>query len=244
VKEIIRQYIHRGKVYVTVSIQGENDGVLGIQIDKKTVKGVQKLLQDLQTTSGIQDDLKLDHLLKFSDIFQNTKESECTERVWQGVREALMDALNELKTMRNQEGMILIKDIKQRIKNLKKYIDKIEILAQKNVPEAYERLVKRVQKLLQNIEMDKDRLYSEIALLSDRLDVTEECVRLKSHIQIFLNTLKNDVEVGKRLNFLLQEMNRETNTISSKATHSDISHFVVGMKEEIEKLREQVQNLE
>ncbi|MCK4823990.1 DUF1732 domain-containing protein, partial [bacterium] len=138
----------------------------------------------------------------------------------------------------------LVRDITQRIKKLENNIKIIEKIDKINVIQAHKKMVKRVHQLVKENDIDENRLYSEIAILADKMDITEECVRLRSHNQTFSSIIENDCVVGKKLNFLLQEMNRETNTISSKASNAKISYNVVGMKEEIEKLREQVQNLE
>jgi uncharacterized protein (TIGR00255 family) len=244
VKEIIRKNIHRGKVYVTISIQGESDDSLEIRVDDKTVLAVKNLLESLRRETGLKEKLRLDHFLKFSDIFQNSKESDGANNKWKDVEVAVKYALNDLKKMRKEEGKALVRDITQRIKKLENNIKIIEKIDKKNVIQTHNKMVKRVHQLVKENDIDENRLYSEIAILADKMDITEECVRLRSHNQTFSSIIENDCVVGKKLNFLLQEMNRETNTISSKASNAKISYNVVGMKEEIEKLREQVQNLE
>jgi uncharacterized protein (TIGR00255 family) len=146
--------------------------------------------------------------------------------------------------MREEEGAVLTEDMNQRATLLQKRVEEIEGISKKRVPEAYQRMRERVLQMIQEIELDENRLHLEIALLSDRMDVTEECVRLKSHCQLFVQTLKKEKTIGKKLTFLLQEMNREVNTICAKANDAEIGHLAVEMKEEIEKLREQVQNIE
>ena len=244
VKKIIRNNIHRGKVYVTISIQGESDDSIEICVDEKTVLAVKNLLESLRRETGLEEKLSLDHFLKFSDIFQNSKESDGANNKWKDVEVAVKYALNDLKKMRKEEGKSLVRDITRRIKKLEENIKIIEKVDKKNVIQAHKKMVKRVHQLVKENDIDENRLYSEIAILADKMDITEECVRLRSHNQTFLSIIENDCVVGKKLNFLLQEMNRETNTISSKAANAQISYNVVEMKEEIEKIREQVQNLE
>ena len=217
---------------------------MDIRVDKKTARAIQQLLNDLRNTTGIDEQLKLEHFLKFSEIFEIQRESECAEKTWEATKEAVICAIADLKKMRKAEGEALVSDIVMRIKNLEKCLKSIEQISKANLDVTYQKLVHRIQKLLGDEKISEDKLTTEIALIADKMDVTEECVRLQSHNRLFIKSLNEERIVGKKLNFLLQEMNRETNTISAKAAHAEISHLVVEMKGEIEKLREQVQNLE
>jgi uncharacterized protein (TIGR00255 family) len=244
VRNIIRNHIHRGKIYVQINIQGNSDDTLGIRVSTQQTEAVRNLLCELRQLAGIDEEFKLDHFLKFSEIFESPKDLENSDKIWDGVKNALENALKKLSQMRLLEGKALIADIRIRLGLLAKYLHEIEKLADKNGEQMYEKLLKKVKKLINDTGISKDRLYTEVALLSDKTDITEECVRLKSHNDLFTQTITKESVVGKKLTFLLQEMNREVNTISSKATRSEVSHVAVAMKEEIEKLREQVQNLE
>lgn len=244
IREIVRNHIQRGKLYLNISIQGINNGHLAIQVEKKTARSIRILLEDLQEATGVEEPLKLEHFLKFSEIFETNQDNELNDLIWQKVQEALKQALQNLKSMRAEEGKALVADLKSRIKKINLHVEEIERLSKNKASEAYERLLVKVKQLVQDSSIVVDRIESEVALMAEKMDVTEECVRLRSHNDLFLNILENENVVGKKLNFLLQEMNREANTISSKASYADISHIVVDMKEEIEKLREQVQNLE
>ncbi len=244
VRDIIRNGVERGKIYTTITVKGDPGGISGIRINEKIVGSIHDLLNRLRNVAGIREKLRLDHYMRFSEIFESYSEPENADLTWSHVKKALQDALDALKEMRWKEGEILLKDIAERIQSLEKHLDTIESIARDNVSEEYKKLTERIERLTQDHNIDQDRLHAEIALLADKMDITEECVRLRSHNQIFLNTLEKNEVVGKKLNFLLQEMNREANTISSKAIHVEISHTVVEMKEEIEKIREQVQNLE
>jgi uncharacterized protein (TIGR00255 family) len=244
VRDIIRNGVERGKIYTTITVKGDPGGVSGVRINEKMVGSIHDLLNRLRNVAGIREKLRLDHYMRFSEIFESYSEPENADLTWSHVKKALQDALDALKEMRWKEGEILLKDIAERIQSLEKHLDTIESIARDNVSEEYKKLTERIERLTQDHNIDQDRLHAEIALIADKMDITEECVRLRSHNQIFLNTLEKNEVVGKKLNFLLQEMNREANTISSKAIHVEISHTVVEMKEEIEKIREQVQNLE
>lgn len=244
IREIVRNHLQRGKLYLNVSVQGNTNGTLGIQVEPETAASIRKLLQNLRDITGVKEELKLDHFLKFSEIFENNHEKEEGDKIWPGVEEALLKALEELKMMRAEEGRVLCDDMIGRIEKINQHVKLIDDMSKEKVDETYQKLVDKVRQLVRDADIHVDRIESEVALIAEKLDVTEECVRLRSHNQLFLNVIQKESAVGKKLNFLLQEMNREANTISSKASHAEISHLVVDMKEEIEKLREQVQNLE
>ncbi len=244
IKRMIKDVLHRGKVYVTISIQGDTQEVLDFKLNPVRAITIKNLLQQLCKSTGIDESLSLDHLLKFSEIFESNVEPGDSDQIWKEIKKPLSDALINLKKMRDAEGEALTKDIVKRIQIIDRLIGEIEKIASQNVETHFKRLSENVSKLVKDQDVDENRLYTEIALMADRMDVTEECVRLKSHTNLFINTLKCEDVVGKKLNFLLQEMHREANTISSKASNSDINHIVVTIKEEIEKLREQVLNLE
>jgi uncharacterized protein (TIGR00255 family) len=146
--------------------------------------------------------------------------------------------------MRENEGGELKKDFEERIAILDQTVDKIENLSREQVPAERTRLRDRIKQLVEREVIDEGRLELELALLADRLDVTEECVRFRSHNKFFLRALENNEPAGRKLNFLVQEMNREANTIGSKSSASEIAHQVVYLKEELEKIREQLQNVE
>lgn len=244
IRDLVREFIQRGKLVVTVTIQGETEGALGLKVDAQTVQAIRSLLLDVRKKAGIREPLKMDHFLKFSEIFQTRGETTELEQTWIEIRNALVQALKNLKSMRDQEGQILSDDITSRVRGLENHLNAIEKMSKASIPENFQRMVERIRKLTQDTDVDSDRLNTELALLADKLDVTEECVRLHCHHKLFFEILEKEKTVGKKLTFLLQEMNREVNTISAKSNHGEISHLVVLMKEEIEKLREQVQNLE
>ena len=244
VKECIRKYVERGKLYVNVTLQnGKTEGP-DLRVIPEKAASVRVLLENLRTASGVNEKLTLDHFLRFSEIFEPPENGQTDETIWEVIQSALSKSLISLNDMRLQEGNALVKDLNERLIQLDKDIKTVEKIAKTSVLEKHEKFTERIASLIGHYSLNEDRLYTEVAMLSDKLDVTEECVRLKSHNQLFRNTLKAGESVGKKLTFLLQEMNREVNTISSKASNVDISHQAVSMKEEIEKMREQVQNLE
>jgi uncharacterized protein (TIGR00255 family) len=199
----------------------------------------------LRKSLKIQGKIGLEHLLQFPDILEVDEFAQGDENEWTLARGAVTLALDQAARMRQEEGGELLKDFIQRITVIEKTLGEVETLAQQRIPEERAELQERVKALLTDPSIiDEKRLEMEFALLLDKLDVTEECVRFRSHNKFFLEALKNGESVGRKLNFLLQEMNREANTIGSKSNSSEIAHRVVAIKEDLEKIREQVQNIE
>jgi uncharacterized protein (TIGR00255 family) len=159
-------------------------------------------------------------------------------------KRALENALDDLARMRRNEGEELKKDFRERLAAIEQTLAQIEALSRAQIPAERIRLRERIQQILEQQPVDENRLEMELALLADRLDVTEECVRFRSHNKFFLQALDDNEPAGRKLNFLVQEMNREANTIGSKSSASEIAHLVVGVKEELERIREQLQNIE
>jgi uncharacterized protein (TIGR00255 family) len=244
VRELVRDRFQRGKVYITTTIQNGTQDLLGIRIEPKTAVAIRQLLEELREATGIKEELRLEHVLKFSEIFQPVNGNGDTDATWTGIQQALEKALDNLNAMRRNEGDALTKDLDLRIRILDGHLDTIERISKETSQQTFDKLSERVRKLLDGKEPASERIDMEVALLADKLDVTEECVRMRCHHRLFRETLEKESAVGKKLTFLLQEMNREANTISAKSLSTDISHLVVGIKDEIEKLREQVQNLE
>lgn len=244
IKEIIRSKISRGKISLNASKEDESDGEVAIAVDKKRAKEVYSVLEQLRKSTKIKEPIGLEHLLHFSEIFE-TKEAQEDETEWKVFQQALNKAVDYLKKMREKEGAELARDSKERILKINKNIDVVEQLSKKRIPEERKRLLDRVAQLVEDKSIiNNQRLELEIALLSEKLDVTEECVRFRSHNKFFLEALQSKESEGRKLNFLIQEMNREANTIGSKCNDVEIAHLVVGIKEELEKIREQLQNIE
>ncbi|HXG38383.1 MAG TPA: YicC/YloC family endoribonuclease [Bacteroidota bacterium] len=245
VKELVKGYVTRGKVSVQVSLAVETDGALPVKINVDAAKAYYKLLDRLRKEVKLKEPVNLSHLLQFSEVLEGAEENEVGEREWQVVEQALHKAMKEFNVMRAKEGKELAKDLKKRIEWIDSTVDRIEQLSKERIPEERKRLQERIAQLLgDKTVIDQNRLELEIALLSDKLDVTEECVRYHSHNKFFLETMVKEEAAGRKLNFLVQEMNREANTIGSKSSDATIAHLVVQLKEELEKIREQLQNIE
>jgi uncharacterized protein (TIGR00255 family) len=244
IKELIRQRVTRGKITVVATIDRETSGNLPLKVNASAAKGYYRLLNELKKSVKLRETVKLEHLLRFSEVIEAQEIENADDEEWKIFETGLMDALVALNEMRKKEGGELEKDFRNRIQALEERLGRVEKLSGEQVPLERARLRERVHHLMEGEAVDEGRLELELALLADRLDVTEECVRFRSHNKFFLEAMGNDESAGRKLNFLIQEMNREANTIGSKSTATEIAHLVVGIKEELEKIREQLQNVE
>lgn len=243
IREFIKTKVQRGKLSVVIHFKkdGVENGFVSIDNDK-LIKHL-SLIKKIQKAAGIKDEVKLEHLLASKELFVS-QDTEISKSEFELVKSALEKAIDKLISMKKKEGAELSKDLSTRIENIVKIVSQIEAEYKKNINDYYDKLKLRIKELLGNAEISEDRLNLELALIADRADITEECVRLRSHLKFFKESVKNEKEPGKKLNFLCQEMNRETNTISSKSISTSIIHHSVLIKEEIEKIREQIQNIE
>jgi uncharacterized protein (TIGR00255 family) len=243
-KEVIRKRISRGKVNLLASVEREVNGALPIAINTSAARSYYKLLNQLRKSVKLREPVRLEHLLQFSEIFEQQETANTDEKEWLVLQKALTAALDGLETMRRNEGGELERDFRARVAALEAHLTNIEELSSLQVPAERVRLRGRISELLEGEPVDEGRLEMELALMADRFDITEECVRFRSHTKFFLDSLASPDAAGRKLNFLIQEMNREVNTIGSKSSAAEIAHRVVGMKEELEKIREQLQNIE
>ena len=244
IKELIRKKVSRGKITMVVDVDRDTDGTLPLKINVSAAKTYYKLLNQLKKSVKLNETVKLEHLLRFSEVIEQEDLESTDELEWSILQQALDKAIENLSAMRTNEGGELERDFRARIGVLEERLGVIERLSKEQVPKERARLRERITQLIENETVNDERLEVELALLADRLDVTEECVRFRSHNKFFLEVLKQDEAAGRKLNFLIQEMNREANTIGSKSNAAEIAHLVVGMKEELEKIREQLQNVE
>lgn len=244
VRDMLRKALNRGSVFVNVQVEyAEGEAKIPhINIDK--AKAIHSMLQNVQKELHSDDAVSLDQLLTFSQHFIESDKDDIAELQWSVVREALTQALKSLDAAKTQEGNELSADMLMRIDTIEQSLVYVEERSKTRIPEERERLRQKLALLLDNDEIEEHRLNQEIIILADKLDVSEESVRLRSHIKYFRELLKDSEPIGRKLNFLTQELNREINTIGSKANDADIARSVVGMKEELERIREQAQNIE
>jgi len=246
VRQRIQAAFERGQFDVNVSAELKGSDDLPVDVDADMAIHHKRRLEQLSAAAQIEEPIRLDHLLEFEDIFAGEEERQAAkiQRAWPVVTEALDVAIEDLQEMRGEEGEALREDLEHRTRTIDEHLDAIEERAPTRVEERQEQLRERLRDLLDDEHLDPDRLETEIALLADKLDVTEECVRLHSHLKMFREALDADEPSGRKLKFITQEIHREANTIGAKADDETISRRAVEMKEEIEKIKEQIRNVE
>lgn len=247
VRDLVRSRFQRGKISVFIQLQTERDQSIPVVVNASKVRAYRELLETVRIEAGIAAPVSLEHLLRFSEIFDSeTGGEENVEWLWSIVRELLPEAADALKGMRRREGEELSQDFSARIAGIDGTLADIRRMAADNLDQIRKRLAAKVESIAaRDMAYSRDRLEMELVLAADKLDITEELTRFASHNKFFLEELHNSESgTGRKLNFLLQEQLREANTIASKSQSADISQQVVHIKEELEKIREQLQNIE
>ena len=243
VRTLVQQKISRGKLSVSVTWNGDGEG-LALGLDKEVADRYFGLLKALKERYDLPGEINLQTLVSFPDLLSPVKASATDENSWKLLEEGVAKALDDVVSMKDAEGKSLSEDLRARVDVVLEYVEKIEKRAPVRVKEAKEKLRARLSELLDRGEIPEERLALEAAIFADKLDCTEECVRLRAHSKQFIALVEGSELAGRKLNFLLQEMNREANTVGAKAADVEIVSQVVNIKDEIEKLREQVQNVE
>ena len=245
IRDLLRTSITRGSLNVSVKTEKDKIATGALSVNVKAARAYHALLTDLKKAVKIKEEITLQHLLQFSEVLKPDEGDEQDDAEWTVVRESLALAAKELLAMRVREGRTLEKDLRKRLRLMRKTVATIEADAAKRIPVERTKLKARIAELVEDPRIiDEKRLEFEIAILSEKLDVTEECVRFRSHLDVFEETMSGTEPAGRKLNFLVQEMNREINTIGSKVNDAAVQHRVVGLKEEMERVREQLQNIE
>ncbi len=245
IKRIIKEKISRGRVEVYLNFEYLDKSEVDIIADMSLAKSYMKVLENLNQELEINDNITLNHVLYNDDIVKVEKKEIDEEEIWSCLKEAVEVALKETVDMRVQEGKELSKDIQTNLLVVEEKTKEIEIRSPLVVKEYRIKLKERAEELLEDeYTLDEEKLANEIVFFADKSDVNEEVIRLYSHINQFIESLNEKNPVGRKLDFLIQEMNREVNTIGSKANDIEISKNVVEIKSELEKIREQIQNVE
>ncbi len=243
IKDVVRRKVARGRVSITMSVESAAAG-RSVTINDAALEQYLTQLRAFAKKHGLNDHVSLEALLQLPDAVVTRETDPDDDQLWPLVEKALSNALDACTTMRIEEGRALEKDLVERMKLIDRTVTSIEALAPAVAKKNVESLRKRVAQLAGDIKVSEERIAAEIVLLGDRTDITEELTRLRSHIDQFNKALSGGGEVSKKLTYILQEMHREATTIGSKASDSEVIQHVVVLKEETEKLREQVQNLE
>lgn len=243
-KAAVTRSISRGKVDVYINIDSSKADNISVRINKPVADAYKAVLQTLSEEYGLTGSVSAIEFARFPDVLQLEKSETDTDALANDIGMVLEDALRDFDAMRSREGENLAADISQRLNVIENLTQKVEEYSPKSVAEYRAKLEAKMAEVLQNKELDSTRILMEAALFADRVAVNEETVRLKSHIEQLRRMLSYREPVGRKLDFLIQELNREANTIGSKGNDVEMARIVVDLKAEIEKIREQAQNIE
>lgn len=243
-KAYVQSLVSRGKVDVAVTIFVLEGKESEVEINQSLAQGYIDALREVSKPLQLEDDLALSDLTRFSDIFSVRKAVEDEEVIWNDVQTVAAEAVERFVAMRAVEGERMKQDVCARLDTIGGLVEKIEAAAPQTVAAYRERLATKMREVLADTAVDEQRLLMEAAIYAEKIAVDEETVRLRSHLKQFRSMLELEEAVGRKLDFLVQELNREANTIGSKAQNVEITGYVVDIKSEIEKIREQIQNIE
>ncbi len=244
VRETVSNKIKRGKAEISFVFDNLKDDTFSVTLNEEAAKGYYDALKQLADKFDLKDDLTVSKLGKYNDVFNIERKEQDKEQILIDATEVLTSALCDLIKSRGTEGNRLAVFFRDCISNIRKIVDFIAERSPATVNEYKEKMVSRISELLEAIPYDEGRLLTEVAIFSDKVNITEEIIRFRSHLDEFERLLESDIPVGRKLDFIIQELNREANTMGSKCNDFEISKHVIELKSEIEKLREQVQNIE
>lgn len=243
-KSFLNARVSRGKMECYVSIENLEESDMEVVVNPSLAKGYVDALRTLSETFGLKEDYSAISIAKFPDVLTLRKALADEEKIWNAVQKVTELAVERFVTMRETEGEKLRADILSKADTILEHVAFVESRSPQTVREYHEKLRQRMEELLENTQVDEQRLLTEAAIFADKVAVDEETVRLRSHISQLREFLNADEPIGRKLDFLVQEMNRESNTIGSKAQDVEIAKRVIAIKAEVEKIREQVQNIE
>ncbi len=244
-KEIVLEKVRRGKVIIVVNIEESSESLAArLELNKDAARMYHKIFSALKKELDLPGEIDINHFVGLNDLIQPSEEEIDEDKLKNEIISCLKPALEDFMKMRAAEGKKLLEDITRHIDRIEQSMLEAEASAKSNIRLYHEKLESRLKELLTEVPVSEEMVANEAAVVADKSDITEECVRIKSHLEMFRGAYKSDEPIGKKMNFILQELYREANTIGSKSVSAEISRSVIKMKEEIEKVREQVQNLE
>jgi uncharacterized protein (TIGR00255 family) len=244
IRKLVSEFHQRGRVDLVVTVSGDFTDLLELKVNSSLAANYMEAFQGMAQSFGLAAPATVTELAACPDVLIREQKEEDIDSVWPTVELALRQMFRNCDMMRGQEGTAMADDLRARLEHFSETIASIESSVPALLVQREKNMRERLEKLLANVDLDPQRLAQEVAILADKTDVTEEIVRLKSHIQQFTAFLDEDGSVGRKLDFLIQEFLREVNTIASKINDADIAHLTVDLKSELEKMREQVQNIE
>lgn len=244
IRKMISNSLNRGKVDVFINLKNYNDGSGIPKVDINLAQGYLECLKEIETKLGVKNDVSVMQIARFPEVITVVEEEDKIEEVWKELKPLISDSLEMMVSMREVEGNKLKEDILSKVSVIEELVSKVEEFAD-TIPKAFKvKLEERVKELLGNVDIDESRIAMEVCMLADKATVDEEIIRLRSHINQVRETLNLNNPIGRKLDFIVQEMNRETNTIGSKSSDIQMTNIVIDIKNILEKIREQVQNIE
>jgi len=244
IRDLIHGHIKRGKITVSIALKSKPNESNGLILDQKKIGLYIKTMRKIQKKHRLEDSLSIGALMSVPNLFIVDHKEYTADQYWNSLKQVLEEAVKSLLHAKAKEGAALTRDMSKRISLILNAISHVKKLAEKEPGEHRNRLKEKLQELVQNVQVDSGRLEQEIAFLAERNDITEELVRTEHHLDFLKKSIAGSGEVGKKLDFIAQEIHREANTIASKAQSSQIAEEVIKIKSELEKIREQVQNIE
>ena len=244
IRTLLKSYANRGKVDIFITYEDLSQTQVSVKYNAALAAEYMKYLKQMEEEFGLENDVRVSTLSRYPEVFTMEEQSEDEEELWNGLKEALEGAFTQFVETRKTEGENLKKDITSKLDLLSEQIGFIEERSPQIVAEYRAKLEDKMKELLADTQIEESRIASEVILFADKICTDEEVVRLKSHISHMRNTLEEKDEIGRKLDFIAQEMNREANTILSKANDIEVSDRAISLKTEIEKIREQIQNIE
>ena len=244
IRTLLKSYANRGKVDIFITYEDLSQTQVSVKYNAALAAEYMKYLKQMEEEFGLENDVRVSTLSRYPEVFTMEEQSEDEEELWNGLKEALEGAFTQFVETRKTEGENLKKDIISKLDLLSEQIGFIEERSPQIVADYRAKLEDKMKELLADTQIEESRIASEVILFADKICTDEEVVRLKSHISHMRNTLEEKDEIGRKLDFIAQEMNREANTILSKANDIEVSDRAISLKTEIEKIREQIQNIE
>ena len=244
IRTLLKSYAARGKIDIFITYEDLSQNQVSVKYNPALAAEYLKYLNQMAEEFGLENDIRVSTLSRYPEVFTMEEQTEDEEELWNGLKEALEGAFGQFVETRATEGENLKKDILEKLGTLEELVGFIEERSPQIVKEYRERLEEKTKELLADAKIEESRIAAEVILFADKICTDEEVVRLKSHISHMRNTLEEKEGIGRKLDFIAQEMNREANTILSKANDIEVSDCAISLKTEIEKIREQIQNIE
>ncbi|GAB6169994.1 YicC family protein [Clostridium carnis] len=244
IRKLVNETLSRGKVDIFINQKSYSDGNGVAKVNLKLANSYLEALKEIEKTLGVKNDITITQIARFQEVVTVVEEEDSIEEVWEILKPLIKDSLKMMEDMRITEGEKLKEDILRKLNEIEELVKKIEISSH-NIPRVYKKkLETRLKELLQGVDIDESRIALEVAILADKAAVDEEITRLYSHLSQMRKTFEGKGQIGRKLDFIIQEMNREANTIASKSNDIDMTNNVIDIKNLIEKIREQGQNIE